>query len=123
MVRAQRSAVPSFEPPAPPLPLPPAPQPLLDSPLPDTEEKGGAEPALTIEKPDDVLEVFILKGRNIPCMEIDGSANKVTALIQYGDESYQSLPSWPTTDPVWNESVQFAVHGYVDFVGLSLIHI
>jgi hypothetical protein len=114
--KATRSAAPiTFQPPEPPLPASPGPDSLQNHPALDTEANPGPEPALAIERPDKVLEVFMLKARNIPCIDMDGSsAHKVVGLIQYGSESYQSRPSWPTPDPVWNESVQFAMPGYVE---------
>lgn len=95
--------------------VPPVPMPQEQAP--QTQERSAsavAQPFVPIDRPDRVLEVFILKGRHIPCIEQDGSkAHKVTTLIQYAGDSYQPLSSWPTTDPVWNESVQFALHRYV----------
>ena len=94
---------------------PPVPMPQEQAP--QTKEilvSADAESTVPIDRPDRVLEVFILKGRNIPCIEPDGSlAHNVTTLIQYDGDSYQPLASWPTTDPVWNESVKFALHKYV----------
>ena len=59
--------------------------------------------AITIEKPDYVLEIYIFKGRNIPRLD---RPMKTLVTVQFGSQTYTTMSSWPTSAPVWNESLQ-----------------
>ena len=74
------------------------------------EPATGPELILQITKPDNLIEVCIFRGRNIPLKagQDDQSlgALQSAVVVQFGTQAYSTQASRPTASPVWNESLQ-----------------
>ena len=59
-----------------------------------------------ITKPDYLIEVNILRGRKFALDGEDSNRLQTAVVVQFARQAYSTQASWPTTSPVWNESLQ-----------------